>query len=321
MAPVTPQRPARWPLAILVVSLLLLGSGVWLYWPQLLMLSTQWQRTLNLETTQLLKQVADAPHRAGWALMALSLVYGIVHAAGPGHGKIVIATFLATHPTRIKTSLWLTLASSLLQGSVAIVLVTVCLQMLALSSRQLHLSSYWLEKGSYLLVIALGIGLVIRATRTLVQRLRAPRLQAISPLGHTHTQHCGCGHQHVPAAHQLEQATLSWRVRCTVVLSMGLRPCSGAIMMLLFAKVIGVYGWGVLSALAMAAGTALTVSLMALLVQLSRHVAVRLAKKTARSPGIGGTTVALVGGILLIAMGCLLWQSAQPVASGLRALF
>ena len=50
-----------------------------------------------------------------------------------------------------------------------------------------------------------------------------------------------------------------------IVLSMGMRPCSGAIMVLLFSKVTGVFGWGMLSALAMAAGTSLTISSLALL--------------------------------------------------------
>ncbi len=118
-------------------------------------------KILNREMTQLLQQVAEHPHRAGLSLLAFSLVYGILHALGPGHGKVVITTFLATHPAKLKTSMKLTLLASLLQGSVAIVLVTLMLVVLHTSSRQLHLSSFWLEKGSYLLVIARESGQVI----------------------------------------------------------------------------------------------------------------------------------------------------------------
>ncbi len=71
---------------------------------------------------------------------------------------------------------------------------------------------------------------------------------------HVHNEHCGCGHQHLPAPEQL-QAGDDWRARAAIVLSMGMRPCSGAIMVLLFSKVIGVFGWGMAAALAMAAGT------------------------------------------------------------------
>ena len=61
--------------------------------------------------------------------MLFSLAYG-VHALGPGHGKVVISTFLATHPAQLKTSMKLTLLAALLQGAVAIALVTLMLVVL-----------------------------------------------------------------------------------------------------------------------------------------------------------------------------------------------
>jgi ABC-type nickel/cobalt efflux system permease component RcnA len=66
-----------------------------------------------------------------------------------------------------------------------------------------------------------------------------------------------------------------------IVLSMGMRPCSGAIMVLLFSKVIGVFGWGMAAALAMAAGTSLTISALALLVHSFRQLAVKLSANKA----------------------------------------
>lgn len=95
-------------------------------------------------------------------------------------------------------------------------------------------------------------------------------------------------------------------------------------MMLLFSKVIGVYGWGVLSALAMAVGTALTVSAMALLVQVSRALALKLSRGA--SPAgwqkVGWSGLSLVGGVLLVAVGIMLWLSATPAMSGgIRPMF
>ncbi len=103
-------------------------------------------------------------------------------------------------------------------------------------------------------------------------------IRRLSPLGnetHIHDEHCGCGHQHVPSDQQL-QAGGDLRTQVAIVLAMGLRPCSGAIMVLLFAKVIGVYSWGVISAITMAVGTSLTVSLIGVLVFYSRALAVKL---------------------------------------------
>lgn len=307
-----------WPLAVFL--LLATGAGIWLWraWPQVLLQSTIWQRALNVELSQLLQAVADNPSAAGFTLLAFSFIYGVLHALGPGHGKIVITTWLATHPAKLKSSIALTLAASLLQGVVAIVLVVVVLTVLQLPARQLHLSSFWLEKGSYLLVGVLGLLLCWRALKKLRGLLRRPRFTAFTP-HHVHDAHCGCGHQHMPAPEQLQSGD-DWRARLAIVLSMGMRPCSGAIMVLLFSKVIGVFSWGMAAALAMAAGTSLTISGLALLVHGFRQLAVKLSgsKTPPLWQQIGWSTLALSGGVILLAASVVMWSSAVPGGGGLR---
>ena len=324
MSVVYQQRAARcrwltlWPLAVFL--LLATGGGLWLWqaWPQVMMHSVVWQRDVNQQMSGLLKAVAANPTRAGGSLLLFSFIYGVLHALGPGHGKIVITTWLATHPSKLKSSIGLTLASSLLQGLVAIGLVVVVLTLLQLPARQLHLSSFWLEKGSYALVGVLGLLLCWRALKKLRALLRKPKFTAFTP-HHVHDQHCGCGHQHMPDPKQLERDE-DWRARLVIVLSMGMRPCSGAIMVLLFSKVIGVFGWGVASALAMAAGTSITISSLALLVHAFRTLAVKLSGN--RTPvlwrQVGWTTLALAGGVILVAAAVVMWVSAVPVGRGLR---
>ncbi|WP_409522086.1 nickel/cobalt transporter, partial [Pantoea septica] len=195
------QRRARrvWPLWLLALALAAGALTLWQYWPQILLQSAIWQKGLHQQMTQLLQQVKTAPGQAGGLLVLFSLAYGVLHALGPGHGKVVITTFLATHPARLNLTLRLTLLASLVQGSVAIVLVTLMLVVLQTSSRQLHLSSYWLEKGSYLLVIGLGIWIGVRALKTLLRQLRPRSPITIRALraDHQHHAHCGCGHAHL----------------------------------------------------------------------------------------------------------------------------
>lgn len=282
------------------------------------MKSIVWQREVNQQMSGLLKAVAENPTKAGGSLLAFSFLYGVLHALGPGHGKIVIATWLATHPSRLKSSIGLTLASSLLQGGVAIALVVVVLSLLRLPARQLHISSFWLEKGSYALVGVLGLLLCWRALKKLRALLHKPQFRAFTP-HHEHTANCGCGHQHLPTQAQLQNGD-DWRARLMVVLSMGMRPCSGAIMVLLFSKVMGVFGWGMLSALAMAAGTSLTISSLALLVHSFRQLAVKLSgnKTPVLWRQVGWTTLALAGGMILLVAAVTMWMSVVPVGRGLR---
>ncbi|WP_145932050.1 nickel/cobalt transporter [Yersinia bercovieri] len=313
-----------WPLLLFLLLLAGAAQVAWFYWPELLFKTVVWQKNMHQQMAQLLQQVKANPHQTGMALMMFSLIYGVLHAVGPGHGKVVIITYLATHPAQLKSSLKLTFAASILQGGVAILLVTLLLGVLQLSSRYLHQSSFWLEKGSFLLVIGLGVLLCLRAIKRLCQQVKAlkPRkiaIQRIQPLAadHIHSDECGCGHRHLLSAQEL-QAGDDWRTRLAIVLAMGMRPCSGAIMVLLFAKVIGVYWWGILSAIAMAIGTSLTISLLALLVHYARRLAVHLSRKQAPAAwgAIAWATLALTGGMILLFAGVLLYLSSQPEMMG-----
>ncbi|ALR77689.1 nickel/cobalt transporter [[Enterobacter] lignolyticus] len=321
MTPVSRRSPRwahLWPLALFLLAVLAGGAWLWHLWPQVMLKSILWQREVNQQMSGLLQAVAQNPARAGGSLLIFSFVYGVLHALGPGHGKVVIATWLATHPSRLRASIGLTLAASLLQGLVAIGLTVIVLSLLALPARELHLSSFWLEKGSYALVGLLGLMLCWRALKKLRLLLRKPTFIAFTP-HHVHHASCGCGHQHMPDPQQMTPDS-DWRARLMIVLSMGMRPCSGAIMVLLFSKVIGVFAWGVASALAMAAGTSLTISSLALLVHSFRRIAVRMSghKAPALWRQIGWTTLALAGGVILVVAAVIMWVSAVPVGRGMR---
>ncbi|QDX29201.1 nickel/cobalt transporter [Dickeya poaceiphila] len=328
-----------WPL---VLFLVLLGMAAWqalVWWPSILLQSIEWQRMLHQQMSDLMEQVRARPHQAGWTLVMFSLVYGVLHAIGPGHGKVVIATYLATHPSRLKSSLQLTFASALLQGGMAVVLVTVVLAVLQLSSRALHIGSFWMEKSSFVLVTVLGGWLCLRACRRLLASLfpRArPRIHSLTPLDapvsgiplmstamrHHHEEQCGCGHQHVPAADTLNHSD-GWRTRLMIVLAMGLRPCSGAILVLLFAKVLDVFVWGVISALTMALGTAFTVSLLGVAVLFCRRQLERLSRTSTASrwQPLLWSALSLAGGMTLAFAGIVLYLTTQPdVMGGIRPL-
>ncbi|WP_213989998.1 nickel/cobalt transporter [Sodalis sp. dw_96] len=346
-----------WPFWLFLFAALTAIRYLVAYWPMILLKSVVWQEQLHQHLAQLLYQVRQDPGRAGLSLLLFSLVYGVLHAVGPGHGKVVLTTYLATHPSRLKLSIAMTLAASLLQGGMAIILVSVVLVGLHLSSRVLHLGEFWLEKSSYVLVAFLGALLCRRALlklRDIIRRFRHggqryfgsitslryvadepltagrqyraglayPPLAArqrfsLPPASPDHPADCGCGHHHLPDESALQVAA-GWRTRVAVVLAMGFRPCSGAVLVLLFAKVIGVYGWGMVSALVMAAGTSMTLLTLAFLVFFSRRVAENLTRRhtPGASAGVAWATLSLAGGLLLIAAGVVLYISAQPLLMG-----
>ncbi|MEX9869686.1 nickel/cobalt transporter [Providencia huaxiensis] len=217
----------------------------------------------------------------------------------------------------------MSLLASLLQGLVAITLVSLVLILFQLSTKHLNQASLYAEQTSYLFVILLGSYLCISAIRRvwLIRKsnhLASLTIKSIQPLNsaskaiiktqpHNVSHNCDCGHQHVIQSHQLQS---SFKSKLLIILSMGIRPCSGAILVLLFSYVIEVYAWGVIAALAMAMGTALTICLIALFVHLMRDNAVRVSRLKGKSLSpYWAITLKILAGILFVLMGVLMLQS------------
>ncbi len=86
-----------------------------------------------------------------------------------------------------------------------------------------------------------------------------------------------CGHSHAPDPALLSAERFDWRAAWSAIVAVGLRPCSGALIVLSFALLNGLWIAGILSVLAMALGTAITVSALAVLAVTAKNWAVMLA--------------------------------------------
>ena len=256
---------------------------------------------------------------AAWALMGLSFAYGVFHALGPGHGKAVISSYVLANRQTARNGALLALASSLIQALVAIVMVAVLAVVFNATAATMNEATRWLELASYALVTLLGVWLVwIKAVRPLLRRAGA-RGQADAQ-GHAHAHHhghdhndhhhdhdCGCGHAHVPAPEQVA-GPLNWRRAWSAILAVGLRPCSGALIVLVFALSQGFFMAGVASALAMGLGTGLTVAALAGLAVAAGGAATRLGSRMSSAgaawlrygiEALAATAVLLLGVMLL----------------------
>lgn len=162
----------------------------------------------------------------------------------------------------------------------------------------------WSERLSFALVLLLGGFLVLRASRSAYVRLRRVNVGSMASLpgneiGH---DHAGCGHSHVPASHRLGAAN-DLRTMIGVVLSIGLRPCTGAVLVLVFAKVTGLVWAGVGAVLAMSAGTAIAVAVLAMMAVKLRSWSSAVVSRSGTRAGISTDILLLVGGLILIGIG------------------
>ncbi|MBY3790461.1 nickel/cobalt transporter [Photobacterium carnosum] len=282
------------------VLMLFIASGyvLWQQWPTMLMESIKWQRDINGQLSDLLYD-AQQNITAAYSLVGLSFLYGIFHSLGPGHGKMIVTTYLATNPAKIKASLIMTVVSAFVQAVVAITLVSILLVFFKSSMRQVNDAADQFISYSFMAMLLLGVIVIYRSLKQAWQ-LRKALLHH-----HDHGDNCRCGHKHFANADEINQAT-SLREYIVIIFSIGIRPCTGAILVLLFANMVGLYWLGVISAILMAVGTALTTSAIALLTLSGKKIVSRYLATNDRQRTMTSIILKLFGGVLLVLLGLLL---------------
>jgi nickel/cobalt exporter len=296
-------------------------------------------------------RAAKADGSAVWTLLAISFAYGIFHAAGPGHGKTVISSYLVANEETARRGVVLSFVSALMQSLVAILIVGIGAWLLNVTAKTMCGAERIVEIASYALIAAFGFRLVWTKGAGLIRALRssyggparqlAPALARATAVHHEHPEHSHhslahhrdddatlahghvpgqdhaghhhhvhtehCGHSHGPEPAQLAGPG-GWRRGLGAVLTVGIRPCSGAILVLVFALAQGLFWAGVAATFVMGLGTAITVATVAIVAVSAKGLARRLA--ASREGGgallMRGVEFAAAGLVLLFGVGLLL---------------
>ncbi|WP_424628086.1 nickel/cobalt transporter [Bradyrhizobium sp. SYSU BS000235] len=313
-------------------------------------------------------RAAKTDGTAVWTLLGISFAYGIFHAAGPGHGKAVISSYLVANEETARRGIVLSFASALMQALVAVAIVGIGALLLNATAKTMCGAERVIEIASYGLIAAFGARLVWSKGGGFIRALRSWRGAAVPQLvpamaghghvhahhdhdhghshasaharavhghddhahhdhhhghahhhdhdhhhhdhgddhaGHVHDEHCG--HSHGPEPSQLAGPG-GWSRGLSAILTVGIRPCSGAILVLVFALAQGMFWAGVAATFVMGLGTAITVSTIALVAVSAKGIAARMA--AGRDGGgaifLRGIEFAAAGLVLLFGVGLLL---------------
>ena len=241
-------------------------------------------------------RASKADGSAACTLLGISFVYGIFHAAGPGHGKAVISSYLVANDETWRRGVVLSFASAFLQAFTAIAIVGIGAALLGATAKAMGNIVRIIEIVSYALIVLIGLRLFWVKGRALLKLLRA-ETHAHHAHHHDHHHH---GHAHTHNYEHEDEASAWGRAHAPepqeltgrhwlrrglfAIVAVGLRPCSGAIIVLVFALAQGLFWIGVASTFLMGVGTAITVALIATLAVGARGLAGRLAKA---KPGAG----------------------------------
>lgn len=296
-------------------------------------------------------RAAKTDGSAVWALLGISFAYGVFHAAGPGHGKAVISSYLIANEETARRGIALSFVSALMQALVAIAIVGIGAALLNVTAGQMCGAERVIEIASYGLIAAFGARLVYAKGGGFFRALQSWRAAPVPQLvpamahahghdhahhshdhdhahshgdahacaahahhdhahdhdhaGHVHDEHCG--HSHGPEPSELAGPG-GWARGLSAVLTVGIRPCSGAILVLVFALAQGLFWAGVAATLLMGLGTAITVSAIAIIAVSAKGLAGRIA--AGRDGGgailLRGIEFGAAGLVLLFGVGLLL---------------
>jgi nickel/cobalt transporter (NicO) family protein len=282
-----------------------------------------------------------------WALMGISFVYGIFHAAGPGHGKAVISSYLLANEETWRRGITLSFGSAVMQSVTAIAIVAIAAVLLDATAKLLGDTVRVIEIISYAMIVLVGarlfwikgLGLVRawRERKTVAENesvcgcaeqrqtlslkgpsqayqfdqavARAYHADACGYQGHNHDEEPDLlpwGHAHGPEPQELAGPG-GWRRGWSAVLAVGLRPCSGAMIVLVFALAQGLFWAGMASTFVMGIGTAITVATIATLAVGAKSIAKRFAHHRGghsivilRAIEAGAAALVLIFGLLLL---------------------
>lgn len=304
------------------------------------------QQAFYRSLTNALKAMPEDP----WSLLALvglSFAYGVFHAAGPGHGKAVISSYLLANEIELRRGILISFVSAFLQGLVAIAVVGAAYVVLRGTSISMTDATRTLEIASYAMIVAFGIWLLIRKLRvsfshatpaaaSLFDGADTPSGGSVTAAlfadpGKTATTQAGnashframavahdhdalapgsvcheCGVAHLPDPSLVGGSSFSLRDAWSAVIAVGMRPCSGALLVMTFSLLNGLLLGGVLSVFAMALGTAITVSALATLAVGAKGIALRLSGPGSRRAGIVASSIEVGAALLVILLGALL---------------
>ncbi|MBO6676382.1 MAG: nickel/cobalt transporter [Rhizobiales bacterium] len=264
--------------------------------------------------TSALRQVSESS-AALWTLLGLSFAYGVAHAAGPGHGKVVISSYMLANGDTARRGAMLAIGAALVQATVAVVLVAVLAGAFGLSRTFLTDATITLERFSYGLIVVLGLYLVWRTVKGLLPQPAQPAVLAAAGHHHSHSDahpdphhvhdaHCGCDHVHMPDAGAVSR-TAGLGQSLMLILGAGARPCTGALLVLVLAMSQGLLWAGTLSAYAMGVGTALTVGTLAVFASGLSGLFQR-SGETSPVMRYAPLVLSLLGGLIVVAFGALL---------------
>jgi ABC-type nickel/cobalt efflux system permease component RcnA/ABC-type uncharacterized transport system substrate-binding protein len=221
------------------------------------------------------------------AVLLFSLLYGILHAAGPGHGKTLVASYFTTNERSYLRAISVALLIALTHVISAFTLTLILYWFVhSMFSQTISDVSLYAAKASGVIILFIALYLMRQKWRYYRPKPKTMTFSITVP----HVSSCGC--------HSCKTTANSTDL--LLILGAGIVPCPGTIVVFLFTLSMGMIWLGALSALIMSLGMGFTIAISAALGTALRRKSATNGEKYLKIIDILGVLVMFLAGIFLI---------------------
>lgn len=270
---------------------------------------TIWQRQLNETLAAEIRAYKETGSLTPvFAILLISFLYGVFHAIGPGHGKVVTASYFAANRAKVIEGFTLSFMISTVQAISAIVIVGGLALVFGFGPTRVVQNVTYVEAASDVLIVLVGLWIAFAG---LTGRTHNHDHGHEHGHGHDHAHdahgrdHHGHAHAHAAAAARPRRSRL-WTMFGAAFAS-GIRPCTGAILVLLFTLAQGIFFVGVLGAFVMSLGVFLMLALLSIATIYIRRAVASTGHSRPGLAAFAHRAAGTLGGLLIAAFGILLF--------------
>jgi len=262
------------------------------------------QRRLNESLAVITESLKGSRSLAGLlVVVAVSLAYGIFHAAGPGHGKTIVSSYFLANNARLRHSVVIGYLIAGVHSLAALAIVLVLYYLIrGIFSANIEVANHWIQ------LITFGVIAILGAVM-LVGRIlgRHFHLHLHSHADHDQEEHAGHAHEETHAS----APPVTMRRLVGIAVPAGVIPCPGAVAVTLFALSLNMLAVSILSVVSISVGMGITISVTGAIVILVKQGALRAASagRPERDPRL--RRVVEIGGAALLFLFGLVFFLAQ----------
>lgn len=265
----------------------------------------KWNMWINKQIPKYMKSLKNSPNfMVVFTALFAAFIYGIIHTMGPGHGKMVVATYFLTQDAKFMQGVWLGVKTAFahVAGAVVLVFTTDIALRSVVMNPETHM--YLLRNISFSLIILVGTFILIQAILHATGKIKSSGCSHCNHvLGHDHSHH---HHNHSHDEHNHTVNASASKKENIIALSIGSIPCTGSLLILLYAMSHDIMFFGLLMVFFVALGISVAMIMLGVITIFGKKKVVDRFFEKSKHAHKSKIVIEVLGALFIILLGALL---------------